>query len=141
MGMAKGLVAALIIGDCKLLYISMYSSLYMTSILPSKIYSLLTMKKKKWGTSGRNVIKANFEGLIPVFVWFFICICGVLYSLSMDKRFHVKQNLQKFHDYMISGATLYILYWLLFSIGYYIIIKPSLVTKKEYELKYLSDVL
>lgn len=99
------------------------------------------MKKKKWGTSGRNVIKANFEGLIPVSVWFVICGSGILYSLSRDTRFHEKESLQKFHDFMISGATLYILYWVIFSIGYYVYISPFLVTKKDYETAHLIDVV
>lgn len=119
----------------------MYSSLYMTSLLPSKIYSLLTMKKKKWGTSGRNVIKANFEGLIPVSVWFVICGCGILYSLSVDERFHETESMQKFHDFMVSGATLYIFYWIFFSIGYCVYIKPWLVTKKDYESAHLIDLV
>lgn len=141
MGLVKGLIAAFIIRDYRLIYISMYSSLYMTSLLPSKIYSLLTMKKKKWGTSGRNVIKANFEGLIPVSVWFVICGCGILYSLSVDERFHETESMQKFHDFMVSGATLYIFYWIFFSIGYCVYIKPWLVTKKDYESAHLIDLV
>jgi len=137
MGIAKGIGAAFIVHDWRMIYMSMYSSLYVTSLLPAKVYSLLTMKKKKWGTSGRNILKSNFEGLIPVTVWGVICGGGIFYTLSVDTRYHdIELDLKKFHFFMISGSIIYVSYWVIFFVGYFTIIKPTLISKQEYEEKH-----
>ena len=49
-----------------MIYMSLYSLLYITSLLPGKIYALLTIRKKGWGTSGRKFATKSYESVIPV---------------------------------------------------------------------------
>merc|ERR1712196_602503 len=64
-GLVKGIVGSFIRGNPIMIFTSLYSSLYITSLLPAKVWAILTIRKRSWGTSGRKNLLASYQALIP----------------------------------------------------------------------------
>jgi len=116
-GVSKGIVACLIRGNIVMIFTSLYSSLYVTSLLPAKVWAILTIRKRSWGTSGRKTMIASYQALIPVVIWMSLNIAGVLQTIAM-------------HDYMRHEAF-YIFYWAIMIIAWRLFVKKYHMTKKE----------
>jgi hyaluronan synthase len=84
MGLLKGLFASLLKRDATMLYMSIYGTLYMTSLLPAKYFAILTINKKSWGTSGRKTILKNYNSMIPIVTWACIIIPGITYTIVKE---------------------------------------------------------
>ncbi|KAM7382712.1 hypothetical protein PAMP_002431 [Pampus punctatissimus] len=56
-GLVKAAYACILRRDIVMMFMSLYSVLYMTSLLPAKYFAILTMNKSSWGTSGRRKIE------------------------------------------------------------------------------------
>ena len=136
MGFLKGCVGWLAMRDWRLIFMSLYSTLYISSLLPAKVYSLITIKKKKWGTSGRSVIKANYEGIIPVLCWGILWALGIIYTCVADEAIRIGED-WTYYAYVSTGLGLYALYWTAFWLLYRLLVRGSLVTKEEYEQRSL----
>ena len=105
-GVLKGLFASAIRGSLIMVFMSLYSCLYITSLLPGKIFAIATIRIKGWGTSGRKNLLANYNSLIPVSVWALILIAGLLRTLATNSY-----NRKNEPAYLSSGAIVYALYW------------------------------
>merc|ERR1712014_367029 len=86
MGILKGLFASILKRDPVMFYMSVYGVFYMTSLLPSKYFAMITINKKSWGTSGRKTILKNYNSLIPLAVWAAILLPGLIYSITVEIR-------------------------------------------------------
>lgn len=127
-GIVKGGIAALLKGDAVMFFLSLYSVLYVSSLLPAKLYALLTMTQTGWGTSGRLQILANNQSLIPPTVWITIILAGLFYTVvtnDYEKEGEVK--------YLLSGAAVYLVYWLVMYVAFKVWIEPNLHKKKHLE--------
>jgi hyaluronan synthase len=57
-----------------------YPILFITTLIPLKIYGVFTLADISWGTSNRfSMVPANKQPLIPIFIWWFIIISGLYY--------------------------------------------------------------
>merc|ERR1712137_663284 len=81
-GIAKGICACLIRGNIVMVFTSLYSSLYVTSLLPAKVWAILTIRRRSWGTSARKTMSASYQALIPVVVWMSLNVAGVLQTIA-----------------------------------------------------------
>ncbi|KAL4657688.1 hyaluronan synthase 1 [Arapaima gigas] len=113
-GLVKAAYACLLRKNAIMIFMSLYSVLYMTSLLPAKYFALLTMNKSSWGTSGRRKIVGNYIPLLPLSTWAAILLSGLCYSIyretsrlwtSAEKRLECK--------FLIYGAVAYVCYWTL----------------------------
>merc|ERR1712176_323615 len=83
-GLFKAAFAALLSGRLHLLFLTSYSMLYMTSLLPAKYFAMARITNKSWGTSGRNNLLNNYSGAIPLAVWFLLTLGGLTYTIITD---------------------------------------------------------
>merc|ERR1712072_1675272 len=86
MGLLKGLFASVLKRDPVMFYMSIYGVFYMTSLLPSKYFAILTINKKSWGTSGRKTILKNYNSMIPIVTWACILIPGITYTIVTEVK-------------------------------------------------------
>jgi len=111
-GLVKGFFACLIRRSPVMFFVSLYSCLYMTSLLPAKFFAMVTMTKKGWGTSGRKTLLKSYNALIPVVVWGAVLIPGLLYTATVDiQKAEDKKIPQKELLYILVGCCLYLAYW------------------------------
>lgn len=105
-GTLKGIFTMWVHGSPLMIFMSLYSSLYITSLLPGKLFAIATINKKGWGTSGRKSLLKNYNSLIPVTCWLVLLFCGLLKTLITNDygRKHEARHL-------IYGLALYIFYW------------------------------
>ncbi|KAM4567350.1 hyaluronan synthase 1-like [Fundulus diaphanus] len=112
-GLVKAAYACLLRQDFVMLFMSLYSVLYMTSLLPLKYFAMLTITQKSWGTSGRRKIVGNYVPLLPLSVWTAILTSGLGYAIyretKMDWSSEAKKNEAKF---LIFGCVAYVCFWL-----------------------------
>nr|XP_046255338.1 hyaluronan synthase 1 isoform X1 [Scatophagus argus]XP_046255339.1 hyaluronan synthase 1 isoform X1 [Scatophagus argus]XP_046255340.1 hyaluronan synthase 1 isoform X1 [Scatophagus argus] len=113
-GLVKAAYACILRRDMVMVFMSMYSVLYMTSLLPAKYFAILTMNKSSWGTSGRRKIVGNYIPILPLSVWAAILLGGLGYTIykeiQMDWSSQAKILETKF---LIFGCVAYTCYWLL----------------------------
>ncbi|XP_015262182.1 PREDICTED: hyaluronan synthase 3 [Gekko japonicus] len=93
-------------GNAEMIFMSLYSLLYMSSLLPAKMFAIATITKSGWGTSGRKTIVVNFIGLIPVSVWVAVLLGGLAYTAYCQDLFTDTEL-----AFLIAGAGLYACYW------------------------------
>uniref|UniRef100_A0A670Z4M2 Hyaluronan synthase 3 n=1 Tax=Pseudonaja textilis TaxID=8673 RepID=A0A670Z4M2_PSETE len=105
-GIVKALYACFLRGNAEMIFMSLYSLLYMSSLLPAKMFAIATINKSSWGTSGRKRIVVNFMGLIPVSVWVAVLLGGLAYTAYRQDLFTDTELV-----FLISGAILYACYW------------------------------
>ncbi|KAG6940775.1 hyaluronan synthase 3, partial [Chelydra serpentina] len=106
-GIIKATYACFLRGNAEMIFMSLYSLLYMSSLLPAKMFAIATINKSGWGTSGRKTIVVNFIGLIPVSVWVAVLLGGLAYTAYCQDLFSETDL-----AFLISGAILYGCYWM-----------------------------
>ncbi|KAG7469215.1 hypothetical protein MATL_G00126530 [Megalops atlanticus] len=120
-GLIKASYACLLRKDFVMIFMSLYSMLYMTSLLPAKYFAIITMNKSSWGTSGRRKIVGNYIPLLPLSVWAAILLAGLCYTIyretKMDWTTPAKQLEIKF---LIFGSAAYVFYWLFMIFLYWV---------------------
>lgn len=105
-GIIKATYACFLRGSAEMIFVSLYALLYMSSLLPAKMFAIATINKSGWGTSGRRTIVVNFVGLLPVSVWAAVLLGGLAYTAySQDLLSDTEVA------FLISGAVLYACYW------------------------------
>ncbi|XP_065518662.1 hyaluronan synthase 3 isoform X2 [Lathamus discolor] len=105
-GIIKATYACFLRGNAEMIFMSLYALLYMSSLLPAKIFAIATIKKSGWGTSGRRTIVVNFVGLLPVSVWVAVLLGGLAYTAYSQDLFSDTEV-----AFLVSGAILYACYW------------------------------
>ncbi|NXP42171.1 HYAS3 synthase, partial [Leiothrix lutea] len=105
-GVIKATYACFLRGNAEMIFMSLYALLYMSSLLPAKIFAIATINKSGWGTSGRRTIVVNFVGLLPVSVWVAVLLGGLAYTAYSQDLFSETEV-----AFLISGAILYACYW------------------------------
>ncbi|NWX93888.1 HYAS3 synthase, partial [Nothoprocta pentlandii] len=105
-GIIKATYACFLRGSAEMIFMSLYALLYMSSLLPAKMFAIATINKSGWGTSGRRTIVVNFVGLLPVSVWVAVLLGGLAYTAySQDLVSDTEVA------FLVSGAVLYACYW------------------------------
>ncbi|XP_010716460.1 hyaluronan synthase 3 [Meleagris gallopavo] len=105
-GIIKATYACFLRGSAEMIFVSLYALLYMSSLLPAKMFAIATINKSGWGTSGRRTIVVNFVGLLPVSVWAAVLLGGLAYTAySQDLLSDTEVA------FLVSGAVLYACYW------------------------------
>lgn len=133
----KSSFASCLRGNIVMIFMSFYSVLYMSSLLPAKMFAIATINKSGWGTSGRKTIVVNFIGLIPISVWFTILFFGIIYTI-------VQQTRKPFPEIekivLIVGAVVYASYWVILLTLYTVLINKCGKRKKESHYDMVLDV-
>ncbi|CAH1244703.1 HAS2 [Branchiostoma lanceolatum] len=111
-GLVKSIYACILRKNPIMIFMSVYSMLYMTSLLPAKYWAILTINKSGWGTSGRKRIVTNFIPLVPLIAWFLILAGGLAYSIYREVLVHVPLINKLRLTYIGVGLGVYLLYWL-----------------------------
>ncbi|NXF34835.1 HYAS3 synthase, partial [Nyctibius bracteatus] len=105
-GVIKATYACFLRGNAEMIFMSLYALLYMSSLLPAKMFAIATITKSGWGTSGRRTVVVNFVGLLPVSVWVAVLLGGLAYTAYSQDLFSETEV-----AFLISGAILYACYW------------------------------
>ncbi|XP_056142326.1 hyaluronan synthase 1 [Lampris incognitus] len=113
-GLVKALYACIIRRDMIMVFMSLYSVLYMTSLLPAKYFAILTMNKSSWGTSGRRKMVGNYIPLLPLSVWAAILLGGLYYTIYKEskERWFIPAKILEI-KFLTFGCAAYTCYWLL----------------------------
>ncbi|TNN01022.1 hypothetical protein fugu_012268 [Takifugu bimaculatus] len=118
-GMVKATYACFLRGSLVMTFMSLYSLLYMSSLLPAKIFALLTINRAGWGTSGRRRIVVNLAGAVPVTVWVMVLLGGVAYTIYYETQ-EAFNEMEK--ALLVSGTLLYACYWVVLLVLYLAIV-------------------
>ncbi|KAL2084324.1 hypothetical protein ACEWY4_019842 [Coilia grayii] len=122
-GLVKAAYACLLRRSPLMVFMSLYSALYMTSLLPAKYFAIITMNKSSWGTSGRRKIVGNYIPLLPLSIWAAILLGGLCYTVYRetleDWRTVKKQEELKF---VVFGSIAYVCYWTFMVCLYWLVI-------------------
>nr|XP_025975473.1 hyaluronan synthase 3 [Dromaius novaehollandiae] len=105
-GIIKATYACFLRGNAEMIFMSLYALLYMSSLLPAKMFAIATINKSGWGTSGRRTIVVNFVGLLPVSVWVAVLLGGLAYTAYSQDLFSETEV-----AFLVAGAVLYACYW------------------------------
>lgn len=133
----KAFFASCLRGNIVMVFMSFYSVLYMSSLLPAKMFAIATINKSGWGTSGRKTIVVNFIGLVPITVWFTILLVGFIYTIVI----HSKTNVPEIEKIVLFiGAVVYASYWVIFLTLYAVLINKCGKRKKESHFDMVLDV-
>lgn len=120
-GLVKAAYACILRRDVVMVFMSLYSALYMTSLLPAKYFAIITMNKSSWGTSGRKKIVGNYMPLLPLSVWAAILLGGLVYTIYKESQLDwltpAKLEETKF---LVFGLVAYICYWLFMVFLYWV---------------------
>uniref|UniRef100_A0A7N8X5N6 Hyaluronan synthase 1-like n=1 Tax=Mastacembelus armatus TaxID=205130 RepID=A0A7N8X5N6_9TELE len=123
-GMIKAAYACLLRRDMVMIFMSLYAVLYMTSLLPSKYFSIITMNKSSWGTSGRRNIVGNYMPLIPLSVWAAILLSGLSYTIYRETKLDWSTPKKQLEiKFLIYGSVAYVCYWLFMIFLYWVWIR------------------
>ena len=136
-GLIKSSFASCLRGNTVMVFMSLYSVLYMSSLLPAKMFAIATINKAGWGTSGRKTIVVNLIGLIPVTVWFTILLGGVVFTIYVESKKPFSASKQ---TVVIVGTLLYVCYWVLFLTLYVVVIKKCGRRRKGPQYSMALDV-
>uniref|UniRef100_A0A8C2K527 Hyaluronan synthase 3 n=1 Tax=Cyprinus carpio TaxID=7962 RepID=A0A8C2K527_CYPCA len=133
-GMVKATYACFLRGRLVMIFMSLYSLLYMSSLLPAKIFALFTINKAGWGTSGRKKIVVNLIGAVPVTMWAAILLGGVVYTIYCEVQEPFSETEKAL---LIAGTILYACYWLILLVLYLAIVAKRCNKREEqYHLSY-----
>ncbi|KAG7521607.1 Hyaluronan synthase 3 [Solea senegalensis] len=133
-GMVKATYACFLRGSLVMIFMSLYSLVYMSSLLPAKIFALLTINKAGWGTSGRRKIVVNFIGAVPVTLWTLVLLGGVAYTVYCETQEPFSETEKAL---LITGTILYACYWLVLLLLYLAIVAKRCNKREEqYHLPY-----
>ncbi|XP_067094363.1 hyaluronan synthase 1-like [Osmerus mordax] len=120
-GLVKAAYACLLRKDLVMVFMSLYSTLYMSSLLPSKYFAILTINKSNWGTSGRLKMVGNYVPLLPLLVWAAILLSGLSYTIYKEtqKDWDSAAKIEE-TKFLIFGCAAYVCYWLFMVIFYWV---------------------
>ncbi|XP_076826627.1 hyaluronan synthase 1 [Brachyhypopomus gauderio] len=134
-GLIKAAYACALRQSVVMVFMSLYSALYMTSLLPAKYFAILTMNKSSWGTSGRRKLVGNYIPLLPLSVWAAILVSGFIFRVFQESRqdwtTDAKREETKF---LIFGAVAYVIYWIIMCFLYWVWIH-KLFRKRSHNYK------
>ncbi|XP_051921436.1 hyaluronan synthase 1 [Hippocampus zosterae] len=135
-GLVKAAYACILRRDLVMVFMSLYSALYMTSLLPAKYFAILTMNKSSWGTSGRRKIVGNYMPLLPLSVWAAILLSGLGYTIYRESQMDWFTDAKKMEtDFLIFGCVVYLCYWLIMMVLYWVWFRRSCRPRaKSYKL-------
>lgn len=120
-GLVKASYACILRRDMVMVFMSLYSALYMTSLLPAKYFAILTMNKSSWGTSGRRKIVGNYMPLLPLSVWAAILLSGLGYTIYRESQLDWLTPAKILETrFLVFGCVAYICYWLLMMFLYWV---------------------
>ncbi|XP_056236083.1 hyaluronan synthase 1 isoform X2 [Seriola aureovittata] len=120
-GLVKASYACILRRDMVMVFMSLYSALYMTSLLPAKYFAIITMNKSSWGTSGRRKIVGNYMPLLPLSVWAAILLSGLGYTIYRESQLDWSTPAKIMETkFLIFGCVAYICYWLLMMFLYWV---------------------
>lgn len=118
-GLVKAAYACILRQNLVMIFMSLYSALYMTSLLPTKYFAIFTMTKSNWGTSGRRKMVGNYMPLLPLSVWAAILLGGLGFTIYKESKLDwTKPKKKEEAKYLIFGSVAYVCYWLIM-IGLY----------------------
>ncbi|XP_055781310.1 hyaluronan synthase 1-like [Salvelinus fontinalis] len=120
-GLIKAAYACILRRDLVMVFMSLYSALYMTSLLPAKYFAIITMNKSSWGTSGRRKMVGNYIPLLPLSVWAAILLGGSCYTIYKESQkgwFMPAKVLET--RFLIYGCVAYVSYWFLMIFLYWV---------------------
>ncbi|XP_077383551.1 hyaluronan synthase 1 [Festucalex cinctus] len=125
-GLVKAAYACILRKDVVMVFMSLYSALYMTSLLPAKYFAILTMNKSSWGTSGRRKIVGNYMPLLPLSVWAAILLSGLGYTIYRESQEDWFTEAKKMEtEFLIFGCLVYLCYWLIMMVLYWVWFRRS----------------
>lgn len=101
------------------MFMSLYSALYMTSLLPTKYFAMITINKSSWGTSGRRKLVGNYMPLLPLSIWAAILLSGLSYTIYRESKQDWNSAAKKEIKYLIYGAVAYVSYWFIMVFVYW----------------------
>ncbi|XP_074539085.1 hyaluronan synthase 1 [Halichoeres trimaculatus] len=135
-GLVKAAYACILRRDFVMVFMSLYSALYMTSLLPAKYFAILTMNKSSWGTSGRRKIVGNYMPLLPLSVWAAILLGGLGFTIYEESQMDWSTPAKRAEiDFLVFGCLAYTCYWLFMMSLYWVWFRGVLrVTTKSYTL-------
>ncbi|XP_034553474.1 hyaluronan synthase 1 [Notolabrus celidotus] len=135
-GLVKAAYACILRRDFVMVFMSLYSALYMTSLLPAKYFAILTMNKSSWGTSGRRKIVGNYMPLLPLSVWSAILLGGMGYTIYKESQMDWSTAAKKAEiDFLVFGCVAYVCYWLFMISLYWVWFRRAIRTRsKSYSL-------
>ncbi len=112
-GLVKAAYACILRQNAVMLFMSLYSALYMTSLLPAKYFAIITMNKSSWGTSGRRKMVGNYIPLAPLSVWAAILLGGLGYTIYREsiKTWTTDEKKEEI-KFLMFGSAAYVCYWL-----------------------------
>ncbi|XP_023690588.1 hyaluronan synthase 1 [Paramormyrops kingsleyae] len=120
-GLVKAAYACFLRRSVVMIFMSLYSVLYMTSLLPAKYFAIFTMNKSTWGTSGRRKIVGNYVPLIPLSLWAAILLSGLGYSIYRETTQNWKSEEKQMEiKFLIYGSVAYICYWIFMIFLYWV---------------------
>ncbi|XP_030640598.1 hyaluronan synthase 1 [Chanos chanos] len=120
-GLVKAAYACFLRRSPIMVFMSLYSVLYMTSLLPVKYFAILTMNKRSWGTSGRRKMVGNYIPLLPLSVWAAILLSGLGYTIYNESKQDWSQPSKKEEKkFLIYGSVAYVTYWLVMICLYWV---------------------
>lgn len=120
-GLVKAAYACILRRDMVMVFMSLYSALYMTSLLPAKYFAIITMNKSSWGTSGRRKIVGNYMPLLPLSVWAAILLGGLGYTIYKESQQDWSTPAKILETKFIGfGCVAYMCYWLLMMFLYWV---------------------
>ncbi|XP_077455783.1 hyaluronan synthase 1 [Stigmatopora argus] len=119
-GLIKATYACILRKNAVMVFMSLYSALYMTSLLPAKYFAIITMNISSWGTSGRRKIVGNYMPLLPLSVWAAILTSGLFYTIYREnKEDWFSPAKQAETEFLIFGSVVYLCYWLIMMVLYW----------------------
>ncbi|XP_029307152.1 hyaluronan synthase 1 [Cottoperca gobio] len=120
-GLVKAAYACILRRDMVMVFMSLYSALYMTSLLPAKYFAILTMNKSSWGTSGRRKIVGNYMPLLPLSVWAAILLGGLFYRFYKESQLDWLSPAKILETkFIVFGIIAYTCYWLFMMFLYWV---------------------
>lgn len=120
-GLVKAFYACILRRDLVMVFMSLYSALYMTSLLPAKYFAILTINKSSWGTSGRRKMVGNYMPLLPLSVWVAILLGGLCYTAYKESQ-QSWQTPAKIVEtrFLVFGSVAYVCYWAVMLLLYWV---------------------
>ncbi|KAK3571699.1 hypothetical protein QTP86_016158 [Hemibagrus guttatus] len=123
-GLIKAAYACILRQNLVMIFMSLYSALYMTSLLPTKYFAMITINKSSWGTSGRRKIVGNYIPILPLSIWAAILLSGLGYTIYRESKEDWTSAAKKEEiKYLIYGAVAYVSYWLIMILIYWVWIR------------------
>ncbi|KAM9852308.1 hyaluronan synthase 1 [Aulostomus maculatus] len=131
-GLVKAAYACILRRDVVMVFMSLYSALYMTSLLPAKYFAILTMNKSSWGTSGRRKMVGNYIPLLPLSVWAAILFAGLIFSIYQETQVSWLTEAKIMEvDFLVFGCVAYLIYWLIMMLLYFVWFRKACRTRAK----------